>query len=134
MNRAKLLERKNLDNVLTSASLLGTIEQYIKILHDGPPEFKLVCPDGNEYLIIPTSSLKESLQQYSGKKVKVFGMLNRSNNTLLLQKIFIKDLNEDQNNMIDLQVYKRRQLLKKIARTVNELVIIPIAVLAVLAA
>ena len=127
-------KRESLENILRSVTLSGTIEQYIKILDDESPfEFKMVCADGREYSVAMGSSVK-NLSSYVDKRIKVFGLLNKSNNKLIVQKIVLQNSNEEENKTIELDYHRRRKLINKIARTVNELVIIPIAILAVLVA
>ena len=134
MNQAKALEKNNLEHILSPINTTGTLVPWIKVLEDGSSsEFKLVGHDGREYFVMSTSNVKESLPQYAWKEVKVIGVLNQSNRNLFPQKIFPKNSNDETNNIINWEITKRRNLIKNVAKKVNELVIIPIAVLAVLA-
>lgn len=118
------------ENVLTPVKLSGVVVPWIKTLSGGrESEFKLVCSSGLEYFFIADSQWKDILTQYCWNDVKVVGLLNIRNMTLIPQKVFPKGPHGEMENVIDLATWKGRKLFKKVIDIINDQVVIPVAVL-----
>ena len=123
------------ESVLTPISLTGVVVPWTKGLSGGrESEFKLVCSSGLEYFFVVDPEWKDVLSQYSWEEVKVIGLLNIANMTLIPQKVFPKGLRGEMENVIDLAAWKGRDLVKKLVKNVNDLVVVPGVVLAVMTA
>jgi hypothetical protein len=134
MNHINIYKNTNLEKKLTSIRLTGTIEPFVSLLSEkNEMEYKFVTRDGCDYIIQASVSVKASLDQFVWQEVDAIGLLNSADGIFMLQKIIPKNSNHETENMIQLDVYKRKNVIKKIAKKVNDLVIIPLAVLAVLA-
>ena len=121
------------ENILTPVTLNGVVVPWVKVLSDGRhSDYRLACASGVEYFIVADQEWKEVLSQYCWEEVKVKGLLNISNLTLIPQKIFPKGPTGERDNIIDLATGKSRELIKKLTKNVNDLVLIPAAVLAVM--
>ena len=121
------------ESVLTPVNLTGVIVPWIKALSGGrESEFKLVCSSGLEFFFLTDSEWKDVLSNYSWEEVRVVGLLNRSNMTLIPQKVFPKGPREEMENVIDLASWKGRDLIKKLVKNVSDLVVVPGFVFAVM--
>lgn len=119
------------ENILTPVNLSGVVVPWIKSLSGTlESEFKLVCSSGLEYFFVVDPEWKDVLTQYCWQEVKVVGLLNIFNMTLIPQKIFPKGPRGETENVIDLAVWKGRNLIKKLVKNVNDHVVVPVAVLA----
>lgn len=126
--------RRYVENILTPISLSGVVIPWSKELREGQnSDFKLVCSSGLEYFIVADSEWRDVLSWYSWEEVKVIGLLNVSNMTIIPQKVFPKRPTGEKENVIDLAAWKSREFVKKLVKNVNDLVLIPAAVCAVMA-
>jgi hypothetical protein len=126
--------QRYVENVLTPISLSGVVIPWSKEIRKGQSsDFKLVCSSGLEYFIVTDSEWRDILSWYSWEEVKVIGLLNVSNMTIIPQKVFPKGPTGEKENVIDLAAWKSREFLKKLVKNVNDLVLIPAAVCAVMA-
>ena len=117
------------ENILTPVNLSGVVVPWVKVLSAGKEsEFKLVCSSGLEYFFIADPEWKDVLTKYCWEEVKVIGLLNISNMTLIPQKVFPKGPRGEMENVIDLAAWKARNLVKKLAKKVCDNVVIPVAV------
>ena len=126
--------QRYVENILTPISLSGVVIPWSKELREGQnSDFKLVCSSGLEYFIVADSEWRDILSWYSWEEVKVIGLLNVSNMTIIPQKVFPKGPTGEKENVIDLAAWKSREFVKKLVKNVNDLVLIPAAVCAVMA-
>ncbi len=117
------------ENILTPVNLTGVIMPWIKEMSgERDSEFKLVCPSGLEYFFIADSEWKNILARYNWNQVKVIGLLNVSNMTLIPQKVIPTNPPAEMENVIDLAHWKGRNLIKKLVKNMNDLVVAPTAV------
>lgn len=121
------------ENILAPVALSGVVAPWSKNLSDGATsDYKLVSYSGLEYFIVADGEWREVLSTYCWQEVKVIGLLNVSNMTLIPQKIHPKG--PEGENVIDLAAWKSKELVKKLVKNVNDTAVIPAAVLAVLSA
>ncbi len=121
------------ENILTPVTLSGVIAPWTKSLNGGrTSDYKLISYSGLEYFIVADNEWREILSKYCWEDVKVIGLLNTSNMTLIPQKVYPKGPTGE--NVINLASWKSKELVKKIVKNVNDLVVIPAAVWAVMAA
>lgn len=126
--------QRYVENILTPISLSGVVIPWSKALSGGRnSDFKLVCSSGLEYFIVADSEWRDVLSWYSWEEVKVIGLLNVSNMTIIPQNVFPKRPTGEKENVIDLVTWKSREFVKKLVKNVNDLVLIPAAVCAVMA-
>ena len=119
-------------NFLTPVTLSGVIVPWNKeVSTTRNSEYKLVCKSGLEYFFVANDEWRRVLSCYRWEEVKVVGLLNTANLTLIPQIVFPKGTKGEKENVIDLALWKSRQAIKKIAKNMNELVFVPAAVLAV---
>lgn len=148
---AKLLKNKRTDKVisepiknpedssfehrLTPTTISGIVVPWEKTINNDKSfvEYKLACDNGDEYLILSNSEVADILPLYCWKEVQIVGLLNKSHMILIPQKVFPKGPNGESSNVIDLSVWRNQNVKRKVLNKINELVIIPAAVLAVLA-
>lgn len=122
------------ENVLTPITISGVVVPWEKTINDKTSiEYKLACANGTDYMILSRSEVENILPLYSWKNVKIVGLLNESKMILIPQKIFPKGSDGEPSNVIDLSRWKIPGLRKKLMNKLNDFVIIPAAVLAVLA-
>lgn len=126
--------RRHVENVLTPVSLSGIVVPWSKAFVGGRnSDFKLTCSSGLDYFIVADSEWREVLSWYQWEKVNVIGLLNVSNMTVIPQKVFPNGPAGDKENVIDLAAWKYRKFLKKLVKHVNELVLVPAALCALMA-
>jgi hypothetical protein len=122
------------ENILTPVTLSGVIVPWEKTMNGGrESDYKLICASGLEYFFVADSEWRSVLAWYSWDEVKVVGLLNVSNMTLIPQKVFPKGPTGEKENVIDLAMWKSREAIKKAIKNVNDLVTVPAAVWAVMA-
>jgi hypothetical protein len=122
------------DNILTPVTLSGVVIPWNEAMGDGlSSDFKLACASGVEYFIVADDDWKKVLSEYCWEEVKVKGLLNVSNMTLIPQRVFPKGPTGDRENVIDFAAWKSRELIKKVTKNLNEFVFIPAAVRAAMA-
>jgi hypothetical protein len=123
-------------NLLTPVTFSGVLIPWSQILPDGKvSEHQLITSHGLEYWILEDSEWKEILHQHCWKEVKIVGLLNASQTTLIPQRIYLKGPAGEAEKLIDLADWKRQELLKqwkKKLKTFNDLVLIPAAVMALM--
>lgn len=120
------------ENVLTPVTLSGVVVPWNRAVSSTrSSEYKLVCTSGLEYFLVANDEWRGVLSWYSWEEVKVVGLLNAANLTLIPQKVFPKGPKGEKENVIDLALWKGREAVKKIAKNMNDLVLVPAAVLAV---
>lgn len=120
------------ENVLTPVTLSGVVVPWDKqVSATRNSEYKLVCTSGLEYFLVVNEEWRGVLSWYSWEEVKVVGLLNASNSTLIPQRVFPRGPKGEKENVIDLALWKSREAVKKITKNVNDLVLVPAAVLAV---
>ncbi len=123
------------ENKLMPVNLTGVVVPWFKELRGGrESDFKLVCSSGLEYFFEAESEWKDVLAQYRWEEVRVIGLLNVSNMTLIPQKVFPKGPRGEMNNVVDLATWKSKNLVKKLVKNLNDLVVVPGVVFAVMAA
>lgn len=118
------------ENVLTPVKLSGQLLPW-SILQNGnkESEYKLVCSSGLEYYIVADSKWNEVLEKLCLQEVRVVGLLNARNMTLIPQKIFPKGPSGDIENVIDLTTWKTKKFFEKLVENINSNVVIPVAFL-----
>jgi hypothetical protein len=86
------LQGKNVgESILAPMTLTGIVVPWTTTLTGRrDSEFKLASLSGAEYFIVADSEWKEVLEMYRWEEVKVIGLLNLSDMTLILQKVFPK--------------------------------------------
>ena len=110
------------ENILTPVNLTGVVVPWIKMFSSGhDSEFKLVGSSGLEYFFVVDSEWRDVLSQYSWEDVRVVGLLNIYNMTLIPQKVFPKCPRGEIENVIDLAAWKGRDLVKKLVKNVYDL-------------
>ena len=120
------------ENVLKPVTLSGVVVPWDKELSPTRnSEYKLVCTSGLEYFIVANDEWRGVLSWYSWEDVNIVGLLNSTNLTLIPQRVFPKGPKGEKENVIELALWKSRKAIKKITKNVNDLVLIPAAVLAV---
>ena len=126
-------ESRYIENIFISISLTGKIIPWKKILRGGrKSEFKLVCSNSLDYFFEENSEWHDTLQKYCHQEVCVIGLLNLSDRIIVPQRIFPKGALEDNENVIDLALWRSRKIAKKLMKNVNDLILIPAAVCAVM--
>lgn len=122
------------ENILKPVTLSGVVAPWNKSLGGGrTSDYKLVSDSGLEYFIVADSEWRDVLSRYCWEEVKVIGLLNVSNMTLIPQKVYPKGPTGEKENVIDLAAWKSKALVKKLIKNVNDLVVVPAAVWAVVA-
>lgn len=120
-------------NVLRPVTLSGVLTPWNKSWGGGQTtDHKLISYSGIEYFIVADSEWREVLSRYCWEEVKVIGLLNVSNMTLIPQKVYPKGPTGQKEKVIDLAAWKNNSLIKKLIRNVNDLVVVPAAVWAVM--
>ena len=121
------------ENVLTPVTLFGVVVPWTKSMGDGrTSDYKLACSSGVEFFIVADSEWRQVLSHYCWEDVKVKGLLNVSNMTLVPQKVFPKGPTGERDNVIDFAAWRGRDLVKKLTKNVTDLVLVPAAVFAVM--
>ena len=119
---------QGLDHILKPILLNGMLVPQPK----GAFDYKLVCSSGLEYFIVADAKWRRVLSYYKWEEVKFIGFLNKSNMTIIPQKIFPKGPASDNETVVSGMGLKRRDLLEKLAVNANELVFTPLAICAVM--
>jgi hypothetical protein len=102
------------ENILTPVNLTGVVIPWLTAPRGRrESEFKLVCSSGLEYFFVADPEWKDVLSQYRWEEVKVVGLLNIFNMTLIPQKVFPKGPRGDAENVIDLAAWRGRDLIKR---------------------
>ena len=121
------------ENILTPVNLSGVVAPWTESLWGGrTSDYKLITSSGREYFIVADNEWREVLSTYCWEEVRVIGLLNLANKTLIPQKVFPKGPTGE--NVIDLASWRNKEFIKKIVKNINDFVVIPVAVWAALAA
>lgn len=119
-------------NILKPVTLSGVVVPWDKELSPNrKSEYKLVCTSGLEYFLVANDEWCSVLSWYSWEDVNIVGLLNTADLTLIPQRVFPKGPKGEKENVIDLALWKSREAMKKMTKNVNELILVPAAVLAV---
>lgn len=117
---------------LTPVTLSGIVAPYGKSISSSRnSDYKLIGSSKLEYFLVADDEWREVLSKCCWEEVEVIGLLNVGNMTLIPQKVYPKGTAGE--NVIDMATWKRKEAVKKMVKTLNDLVVIPVAVLAVLA-
>ena len=121
------------ENRLTPIEISGVIVPVKNILRNKTHiEYKLKCDHEKAHPIETTSQMRNLLNLYRWKEVRVVGLLNESSGAVIPQKILPKGSDGESSNIIDFNLWKNKKLTRKVINKINDLVIVPSAVLAVL--
>jgi hypothetical protein len=124
-SRARPVTRHT-ENVLKPVTLSGVLTpESQSIGNDKASNYKLISYGGIEYFIVADAEWREVLSQYSWEEVKVIGLLNLSNMTLIPQKIYPKGPTGEKEKLIDLAGRRSKDLIEKLVNGVNDLVAVP---------
>lgn len=122
------------ENKLTPVALSGVVVPRTKVFGDRKdPDFKFVSASGFEYSIVADNEWSHLLSIYSWEEVKIVGLLNLTNMTLIPQRVFPKGPTGDRENLTEFAAWKGRNLAKKLVEKINDLVVVPAAALAAVA-
>lgn len=122
------------ENVLMPVTLSGVIIPWnAELAGGGESDYKLACSSGNEYLIVADSQWKSVLASYCWEDVKIIGLLNSANMTLIPQKVYPKGPTGEKEKVIDILSWKSRESIAKVVKKINDFVVVPAAVWAVMA-
>ncbi|MEN0059801.1 MAG: hypothetical protein AAGB31_13255 [Bdellovibrio sp.] len=122
------------ENVLTPVNLYGVVVPWRQELSGGKEsDYKLVCSSGMEYFLVADQEWQGVFSWYCWEEVRVIGLLNLATKTIIPQKVFPKGPTGEKENVIDLAIWKSREAIKKAIKNINDMVVIPAAVLAVMA-
>ena len=118
------------ENILTPVKLSGHLLPWSPLNNNGnSSEYKLVCSSGLEYFIVADANWLEVLERLCYQDVRVIGLLNVANMTLIPQKIFPKGPNGEVESVVDLAAWKAKKFITKLVNNINKNVVIPVAVL-----
>lgn len=116
---------------LTPVTLFGVLVPWSKVIGPGRiSDYKLACPSGAEYFLVADSEWREVLSHYAWEEIKVKGLLDVSDMTLIPQKVFPKGPTDERQNVVD--IWKGRDLVGRLGKTLTELIFVPAAVFAVM--
>jgi hypothetical protein len=122
-----------MEKVINSASLTGVVVPCKDDSGGGRTfDYKLSCSGGFEYFIDAAPEWKRVLSFYSWEEVKVIGLLNVADRTIIPQKVFPKGPTGEKENVLPLFRWKEGDFVKKLVKNVNELVLVPAAICAVM--
>lgn len=114
--------------VLKPVTLLGVIAPWDKSFGGGLESiYKLVSYGGGEYFIVADSKWREILSRYCWEEVKVVGLLNVSNMTLIPQKVYPKGPSGSKEDVVDLVERKSGALVRRLIKNLNDLIVVPAA-------
>ncbi len=114
------------ENILTPVSLSGVISPWVEnlgVAHTS--DYKLISYNGLEYFIVANPEWREILSTYCWEEVKVIGLLNISNMTLIPQKVYPKGPSGEKESVIEWASSKSDELVKKIIKNLNDIVVLP---------
>jgi len=121
------------ENILSPVTLSGVVAPWEEGLCAGrTSDYKLISNSGLEYFIVADNEWRQVLSTYCWQEVRVIGLLNASNMTLIAQKVYPKGPKGE--NVIHLASWRRKQIASKMVQKINELVVIPVTVWAFMGA
>lgn len=107
------------ENILTYVRISGVLVPWEKAFRRfKESDYKLIAASGLEYFIISDSEWEKTLPLYSWEEVEVVGLLNVSNMTLIPQKISPKGPTGEKESVIDIAIWKSREMFKKIINNI----------------
>ena len=116
-------------NILTPVTLSGVVTPCNQELVDGRScDYKLVTSSGLEYFIVADSEWRSVLSTFCWEVVNIIGLLNICNMTVIPQKVFPKGPTGEKEKLIEVAEWDRGKFVrkaKKIAKTVNDFVLVP---------
>ena len=114
------------ENILTPVSLTGVVAPWSESLSSSRnSDYKLISSSGLEYFIVADKEWREVLSSYCWEEVRVIGLLNISNMTLIPQKLFPKGPTGE--NVVDIAAWRNKDFVKKMLKGINDLVVLPVA-------
>jgi hypothetical protein len=123
--RRKTVE-DNGENQLVPINLSGVVIPWERRLDDGADsDYKLVCTSGLEYYFVSSENWSSVLSLYSWEEVRVIGLLNTSDLTLIPQMVFPKGPTGEREKVIDLAKWRRRLNFSAITKKLNDIVLKP---------
>ena len=137
LNTTSRTQKQNnkLEDDLTSVILNGMVVPWSRNPEGTQAiDYKLISLNGLEYFIVADPEWRDIFARLRWEEVKVVGLLNISQMTVIPQKVYPKGPRGQMGNVIDEVTFKGRDLRNKILRNVSELVLLPLAVWAVIAA
>jgi|GEM_PF-4356732 hypothetical protein len=121
------------ENRLTPIEVTGLLVPSETVLSDGTrTEYKVTCGNGTEYFIQTSSRTRDLLTLYRWNEVQIIGLHNEANDIVIPQKVFPKGSDGESSSVIDFELWRNKNVARKVLNKINELVIVPAAVLAVL--
>lgn len=116
---------KGKESFLTPVSLVGVIVPTRMPTDDREDsEFKLVTLSGVEYLILTDSDWERVLENYRWEEVRVRGLLNAATMTIVPQWVVPHGPTGEPQRVTDAPLWKDRNLVGKIKKTVADLVLV----------
>lgn len=126
--------KRHSERLSTSVKLTGVLNPWSKNFSFGvSSDYKLICANGREYFIIADSEWRDILPLLSWKEIKVIGLLDPSNMTLIPKRIFPIGPAGPQNRIIDMAHWKNKSTIKKRTENVSDWVMWPIVSLSPMA-
>lgn len=122
------------ENQLVSVNITGVVIPWKRKLNDGASsDYKFVCASGLEYYFVSDENWSNVLSWYRWEEVKVIGLLNTSDLTLIPQKVYPKGPTGGREKVIDLAKWKSRVNINQVSKNLNDLVVMPatVAVMAI---
>lgn len=93
-------------------------------------EYKLECETGIRYLFVADEEWRKILSFYKWEEVKVTGLLNPANRTVIPHRVTPKNSDGQRESALDLAFWRSKEAISKLAQNINDLILLPIAVLA----
>lgn len=107
------------ENKLTPVRLTGVLAPWHETLRPGAKgDYKLISYGGSEYFIIADPQWREILRNYCWQDIKVIGLLNAANMTLIPQKVFPRGPSGE--NLIEFAAEHGRQAMQKFAELMGD--------------
>lgn len=120
-------------NSLTNVSLSGVLAPCRPSLNQEQNlNYRLLGYSGLEYFLISDKEWRETLSRYSWQEVKIVGLLNISNKTLIPQKIYPKGPIAAKMNQNQPAVLSGKKIFKNFIKDLNHHIVLPLSVLAIM--
>ncbi|MGZ3722679.1 MAG: hypothetical protein ACXVA9_07115 [Bdellovibrionales bacterium] len=124
---------EGVEKVLCQVTLSGVVTpQLRKIGAARASEYKLVCADGSAYFLVADAKWRRVLSQLSWLEVRVVGLLNPSNRSLIPEKVLPKGPKGERGNA-GVALTGVGDLLKNFTKTAGDLAFVSAAVWALIA-
>lgn len=125
-------ERGFRQNKLIPIKLSGVVVPSRRKLTEGTDcRYMLVCSGGLEYYFVTSENWSNVLSRYVWEDVKVIGLLNTSDFTLIPQKIYPKGPTGELEKIVDLARWKSQFSINQVTASPSDLMRIPAAAEAV---